>query len=190
MFRTVLVASAAFAFAMVCCAATSFRSPDSDLSEDHVSSPSQTSGSKAAQTEAQDSSASEHKKPKKVWTNESLADVSGSAISQVGNASQASPSKPPGAKPVSAQVVADYRKQLGALEAQLADIDKQISSLKDFNRGEAGKDVGLQLHKKYNLERTDDQIRKLEEKRKQVAAQMDSVFDAARKAGIEPGQLR
>jgi hypothetical protein len=33
-------------------------------------------------------------------------------------------------------------------------------------------------------------VRKLEEKRKVLAAKMDATFDAARKQGIEPGQLR
>jgi len=48
----------------------------------------------------------------------------------------------------------------------------------------------MQLHKGYSTEPIDDQVRKLEEKRKSLAAKMDAVFDAARKQGIEPGQLR
>jgi hypothetical protein len=48
----------------------------------------------------------------------------------------------------------------------------------------------MQLHKSYTMEPIQDQILKLEEKRKLVAAQMDAVLDAARKRGVEPGQLR
>jgi uncharacterized protein (UPF0335 family) len=40
------------------------------------------------------------------------------------------------------------------------------------------------------MEPIEDQIRRLEEKKKQLAGQIDTIFDAARKLGIEPGQLR
>jgi hypothetical protein len=46
------------------------------------------------------------------------------------------------------------------------------------------------MHKSYSTEPVEDQVRKLEEKRKSLAAKMDAVLDAARKQGIEPGQLR
>jgi hypothetical protein len=62
--------------------------------------------------------------------------------------------------------------------------------LKSFSKGESSGANGLQMHKSYTMEPVQDQVLKLEEKRKIVAAQMDSVFDAARKRGIEPGQLR
>lgn len=94
------------------------------------------------------------------------------------------------AKPASSQLVAAFRKQLTALQAQLAGVEKQIADLKSFSKGEAPGANGLQLHKRYSTEPVEDQVHKLEEKRKSVAAQMDAVFDAARKRGIEPGQLR
>jgi hypothetical protein len=145
--------------------------------------PSQDSASsqKASEAEAQPvvPPPEEHKKTKKVWTNDNLGDVSGSAISQVGDA-----------KPASSQVVASFRKQLATLQAQLAGIEKQIADLKSFSKGEAPGANGLQMHKRYTTEPVEDQVRKLEEKRKSLAAQIDAVFDAARKRGIEPGQLR
>jgi hypothetical protein len=69
-------------------------------------------------------------------------------------------------------------------------MDKQIADLKSFAKGEPSRTSGLQMHKSYTMEPVQDQILKLEERRKIVAAKLDAVFDAARKRGIEPGQLR
>jgi hypothetical protein len=132
----------------------------------------------------------EPKKTKKVWTNDNMAEVSGSAISQVGDEKNSSPGRNATAKPTSSQVVAAYRKQLTTLQAQIVGVDKQIADLKSFSKGETPGANGMQLHKGYSTEPIEDQLRKLEEKRKSLAAQMDAVFDAARKRGIEPGQLR
>src|SRR4029077_14698702 len=146
--------------------------------------------SAAPQSQPTTPSREEPKKTKKVWTNDNLGDVSGSAISQVGDASNSSPGKNAGAKPASSQVVAALRKQLATLQAQLAGVEKQIADLKSFSKGEVPGANGLQMHKRYTTEPVEDQVRKLEEKRKSLAAQVDAVFDAARKRGIEPGQLR
>ena len=136
-------------------------------------------------------SPAEPKKTKKLWTNDNLTDVSGSAISQVGEVKNGGSGKAVAtAKPASPQVIATFRKQLASAEAQLTAIDKQIADLKSFNKGEAPGAQGMQLHKGYNMEPIPDQVQKLEEKRKVLAAQMDAVLDAARKRGIEPGQLR
>ena len=72
----------------------------------------------------------------------------------------------------------------------MAGVDKQIADLKSFSKGETPGANGMQLHKGYSTEPIDDQVRKLEEKKKSLAAKMDAVLDAARKQGIEPGQLR
>lgn len=135
-------------------------------------------------------SSTEPKKTKKVWTNENLTEVSGSAISEIGDAKSGSSGKGAPTKPASLQVVASFRKQLAALQTQLTSIDKQIADLKSFSKGESPGANGLQMHKSYTMEPIPDQVQKLEEKRKALAVQMDAVFDAARKRGIEPGQLR
>jgi hypothetical protein len=135
-------------------------------------------------------SSTEPKKTKKVWTNENLTEVSGSPISQIGDAQNRSPRKSPAIKPPASQVAANFRKQLAALQTQLTYIDKQIADLKSFSKGESPGANGLQMHKSYTMEPIPDQVQKLEEKRKTLAVQMDAVFDAARKRGIEPGQLR
>jgi len=146
--------------------------------------------SAAPQSQPTTPSREEPKKTKKVWTNENLGDVSGSAISQVGDARKSSPGKNAAAKPATSQMVAAYRKQLTTLHAQLAGVEKQIADLMSFSKGETPGANGMQLHKSYSTEPVEDQVRKLEEKRKSLAAKMDAVFDAARKQGIEPGQLR
>ncbi len=175
--RQVIFAAAALLSAFS--AAASFAYP-SLLSQDSASSQSQPATP----------SREEPKKTKKVWTNDNLGDVSASAISQVGDDRNSSPGKNAAAKPASSEVVAAYRKQLTILQAQLASVEKKIADLKSFSKGEASGANGLQLHKRYSTEPVEDQVRKLEEKRKSLAAQMDAVFDAARKRGIEPGQLR
>jgi hypothetical protein len=162
------------------------------LQDSSPSSQSQASPQKASEQESTtaDESPAERKKTKKVWTNENLGEVGGSAISQVGDAKNSSPANSSAAKSASPQVVAAFRKQLATLQAQLSNLDKQIADLKSFSKGEASGANGLQMHSRYSTEPVEDQVRKLEEKRKVLAAKMDATFDAARKQGIEPGQLR
>src|ERR1700674_141161 len=59
----------------------------------------------------------EPKKTKKVWTNDNLGDISGSAISQLGDEPNSWPGKSATAKPASSQVIAPFRKQLTTLQA-------------------------------------------------------------------------
>ena len=151
---------------------------------------SKKSGGCELQSQPVDSSAEERKKAKKVWTNDNLNEVRGSAVSQVGNEKNRAADKSTTAKPRSSQAVAAFRKQLTALQAQLANVEKQIADFKRFDKGEASDANGLQWHKSYTMEPVEDQIRKLEEKKKRLAEQIDTIFDATRKLGIEPGQLR
>jgi len=116
--------------------------------------------------------------------------VSANPISQIGNAKNGTSRKSGAGKTASSQVIASFRKQLAAFQAQLTGMDKQIADLKNFLKGESSHANGLQMHKSYTMEPVQDQVSKLEAKRRILAAQMDSVFDAARKRGIEPGQLR
>src|SRR5712675_459569 len=153
-------------------------------------SPAASQATDQSATSNQANTPAEPKRAKKVWTNENLTEVSGTAISQIGDTKISAFPKSGAAKPVRSQRVATFRKQLAAFQAQLAVMDKQIADLKSFSKGESSGANGLQMHKSYTMEPVQDQVLKLEDKRKMVAAQMDSVFDAARKRGIEPGQLR
>lgn len=160
--------------------------------QDSPSPQSQESSKKAGGQEspAPDSAPEERKKTKKVWTNDNLNEVSGSAVSQVGTEKNRLAGKSTTPRPANSQVVASFRKQVATLQAQMANLEKQIADMKSFSKGEASGASGLQLHKRYTMEPVDDQVRKLEEKKKLLAEQIDTVFDAARKLGIEPGQLR
>jgi hypothetical protein len=167
-------------------ACTKFPLQDSPATQPPAAS--QATDSPATSTDP--NASAQHKKVKKVWTNENLTEVSGSPISQIGDTKKSPSGNSNAAKPASSQEVANVRKQLAALQTQLSDIDKRITDLKSFSKGEASAANGMQLHKSYTREPIQDQILKLEEKRKLVAAQMDAVLDAARKRGVEPGQLR
>ena len=129
------------------------------------------------------------KKPKKVWTNDNLGDATGT-VSLVGNAQDGAEAKPKPGKVVDAKYVTDRRTQLQRLQAQLDDVNKRIGELNSFNKGETNGSAGMQLHKGYSLESTEVQVRKLQEKKKQLESAIDIVLDDARKKGIEPGQLR
>lgn len=131
----------------------------------------------------------EPKKTKKIWTNDNLGESS-SPVSPAESGKPPAATKNAALSPASPQVAAAYKKQIAALGAQLAATDKQITDLKNFLKGEAPGAAGLQLHKGYSTEPIPDQIRKLEDKKKNIAAQIDAVLDAARKKGVEPGQLR
>jgi hypothetical protein len=186
--RAILVAAALFS------AFPAVASPSSSvlLLQDSAASQSP-APPKPADQESQTAatSSAERKKNKKVWTNDDLGEARGSAISLVGDANNGSHAKNAAAtKPASSQEIAGYRKQLTALQAQLISAEKQLADLKSFRKGEAPGANGLQMHKAYTMEPVEDQVRKLEEKRKVIAAQMDALLDAARKRGIEPGQLR
>jgi hypothetical protein len=132
----------------------------------------------------------ESKKTKKVWTNDDLGGGSGPEVSEARSAKDGQTAKSTNGKTASTQEIASFRKQLANLQTQLVSIDKQIADFKNFSKGEAPGANGLDLHKRYTTEPIDEQVRKLEEKRKKVAAQMDTVLDNARKRGVEPGQLR
>jgi hypothetical protein len=132
-------------------------------------------------------------KPKKVWTNENLSE-SGGTISVVGDTRNASktPSKSaPVDKSIDPRILANLRQQLQKLQAQLAAVDQQLSNLKDFGKGEAKNAGGLQPNTwQYNSSSVDEQIRNLQGTKSKIQASIDTLFDAARKSGIEPGQLR
>jgi hypothetical protein len=132
-------------------------------------------------------------KPKKVWTNENLGDAGGT-ISVVGaprSASKAESNKPPADKGVDPKTLRSLRDQLQRLEAQLAVVDQQLSDLKDFGKGDAKHAGGLSQNTAiYNSSSVDEQIQQLKDKRTKLQTTIDSLLDAARGAGIEPGQLR
>jgi hypothetical protein len=128
-------------------------------------------------------------KPKKVWTNENLSDANGT-ISVVGNAKSPSDSKLNPNKPADPNYVANTKKQLDKFQEDIDDTDKQIAQLSSFSKGEPSPTAGIQVHKSYDRDPPDVQIRELQEKKKQLQDKMAALLDEARKKGVEPGQLR
>lgn len=131
------------------------------------------------------------KKPKKVLTNEDLSNSTGK-ISVVGNG-QNNPGnkpKPAATKAANPQYVASVRSQIEKLLKQIVDVDKQITDLKNFQAGEPSTNAsGVQLDKRYEREPIEVQIRALQDKKKDLQAKVDALYDEARKKGVEPGEL-
>jgi hypothetical protein len=132
-------------------------------------------------------------KPKKVWTNDNVAD-SGGAISVVGptrSSSKTQTKKSSAEEAVDPKVLRTLREQLQRLQASLAIVDQQLSDLKDFGKGDSKHAGGLSQNTwNYNSSSVDEQIKQLQSKRTNIQARIDELLDAARAAGIEPGQLR
>jgi hypothetical protein len=164
------------------------------------SSTAQSPAPDAAATRASSSSStsSTKPKPKKTWTNDNVSDASGT-ISVVGSANSASPGdkgpkaspKPATTESIDPKVIASLRDQLHRLQAQLNIVNKQYSDLKAQSKGEAKSAGGLQANTfNYDSSSVDEQLRHLQEKKKRLEDAIDQLLDAARKAGIEPGELR
>ena len=125
-------------------------------------------------------------KPKKVYTND---DVRPTLEGAAADAKPARSGAPSGKEP-NAELARSMRAKLEKLAAQIKDADKQIDDLKRFQAGETGGDASHQWHKGYNTTPIPEQIVKLEQKRSQLQAQVEGIYDEARKRGILPGQLR
>jgi len=143
-------------------------------------------------------------KPKKVWTNDNVGDTGGT-ISVVGSASNGTAggataggnnfkgqSKASTTKTaIDPKVVAQLRDQLQRLQSQLAIADRQLSDLKGASRGDAKSTGGVRQDTwSYDSSSVEEQIQHLQEKKKRIETTIEELFDAARKAGIEPGELR
>ena len=164
------------------------QAPASNSSSTQNTAQPQSSGQPAAKDPAATSLSPNPDKAKKVWTNENLADSNGH-VSVVGDPKHAARggSSGPQADP---QYIANAKKQLEKLDTELADTNKKLAVLKDFNAGESVSYSGYQYRKGYDREPVNDQIRELEEKKKQTQAKIDALLEEARKRGVEPGQLR
>jgi hypothetical protein len=152
-------------------------------------------------------------KPKKVWTNDDMGDVTGTisvvgterpkptptvsrisslqpVVPSAGNAKQAATAKS-GTDSVDPKTLAQLKQQLQKLQANIDQLDKQIEGLKDASRGDS-KNLGILKSdpSQYSMEPVPDQIKSLEAKKSGLQAAMDQLLDAARASGIEPGQLR
>jgi hypothetical protein len=161
----------------------------------HDPSPSESQSSSPAPatspTPAQDTPATapaDAKKTKKVWTNEEVSGLTG-PVSVVGNSKNLGKGSSDGK--ADGQYIANTKKQLGKLQSQLDDTDKQLADLKDFSAGKTPTtSSGYQINKGYNRVPVDQQITGLQDKKRQLQDKIDALLDEARKKGVQPGDLR
>ena len=143
-------------------------------------------GITCAQQPADTPSSTANAKPKKVWTNDDVAQASpGVTVAAKGATSPA-----PSAAGANARLATQLRVKLEKLQSQLEDVDTQLDELKRFQAGELSGDAGRQLHKRYNTTPIPEQMAKLEEKRNHLQERIEAMYEEARKKGILPGQLR
>jgi hypothetical protein len=137
---------------------------------------------------------SDKKKPKKVWTNDEIGSVGGT-VSVVGDATANSDASmkttsalpPEGAKQKLAE---SYRSQIKQLQGQMDGVDKRIAQLRNF-KGENGSPAGgINPNQGYNMVPLEDQVKQLEDRKKQLQGKIDDLESDAKKNGIEPGDLR
>ena len=139
--------------------------------------------------------AAEKKKPKKVWTNDEIGKVSG-GVSVVGdanastNGSKRKPDDSNAPDETRQRQIDNYRKQLNQIQAQIADIDRRISQLKNFKGENTSPSGGININQGYNMVPIDDQVKQLEVKKKELQSKMDDVESDARKNGIDSDDLR
>ena len=138
-------------------------------------------------------SANGNKAPR-IWTNEDVASLRESvAISIVGSMPDESPEK---AKVVARpstkqQDAARYRGRLAGLEAERSRIDGQIDGLKKYRSITAYMVGGIIVPQLAGLPlNPEDQIRQLNERRREVTQNIEALHDLARCNEILPGDIR
>ena len=152
--------------------------------------PADTSGSTPA------TSSPEKKKPKKVWTDDNIGSAKGS-VSVVGDGNswpQKNSDKQEKSSGTSDQAhqsqVQQYREQIQQYRDQIDAIDKRIDQLKNFKGENTAPSGGINMSQGYNMTPVEDQVKQLEDKKKQLQAKIDDTEVEARKNGIDPGDLR
>jgi hypothetical protein len=124
-------------------------------------------------------------KPKKVWTNDDVKTAG--TISVVGDTRNQKYTMTKSADPAT---VAKYKNDLQKLQTQLDEVTRKLHGYQDFASGKAPTDGGSDLDHGYSRVPVDQQIAKLQDKKKQLESQIDALYDSARKQGIESGQLK
>jgi hypothetical protein len=137
----------------------------------------------------------EKKKAKKVWTNEEIGSVGGQ-ISVVGTADPSKTEKAAAktdAAPESdahQKQVDRYKEQMKQYQAQIDAADKQIDKLKNFKAEYTAPSGGITPTQANSMTPPEDQVKQLEERKKQLQANMDDTELAARKNGVSSSELR
>jgi len=205
MFRNrVPLFSALIAGAVICLALhPSLTYPQDTSAPTATATPQTNSAPSAAQAPAKTQSlvpavqAADKKKPTKVWTNDEITSVK-NGVSVVGdtdkNGSRHSylraDDQEKENQDLHKQQVGKCRNQIRELRDRIDAVDKRLSQLKDFKADNTSASGGIKLHQGYNMVPLTDQVKQLEDAKKQLQAQIEDIETEARKNGIEPGELR
>lgn len=141
--------------------------------------------------------AADKKKPKKVWTNDEIKSVK-NGVSVVGDTNKNSArhsyvredDEENENQDVHKQQVEECRNQIRELRDRIDAVDKRLSQLKDFKADNTSASGGIKMHQGYNMVPLTDQVKQLEDAKKQLQAQIEDIENEARKNGIAPGELR
>ena len=150
--------------------------------------------SSAGKTSAQNSTTTEKKKPKKVWTNDEIGSVKG-PVSVVGDGKRESSGSTGEESPADSnrahrEMVRNYRDQIRQLRDQIAAADRRIEQLKGFKGENTSPSGGININQGYNMVPVEEQVKQLEEKKKKLEAKIEDVEVEAGKNGVDPGELR
>jgi predicted nucleic acid-binding Zn-ribbon protein len=169
--------------------------PAQDTSSGATATPATTT-TQAKTTPAPAPAEKEKKKPKKVWTNDELGSVEGD-VSVVGEQDFSAEDRQSSntyqannRKNIRQQQISNYRGQIQQLQGQIDAAEKRISQLKNFKGENTAPSGGINPTQGYNMVPLEDQVKQLEERKKQLQARIEDVENDARKNGIEPGELR
>ena len=134
-------------------------------------------------------------KTKKVWTNDEVGSLQG-AVSVVGTNRGTEGKAPSAQNGVGAAAEARhgkilrYRAAIAELRKKIDAGDQRIAQLKNFKADDSSPSGGINPNRGYNMIPLDEQVKQLEEKKKQLLASIEELENQAKKEGIEPGELR
>ena len=134
------------------------------------------------------------KKPKKVWTNDEISPQADQEAFQlwvmpslIRNLRRRTiPRKLPLVSAAGKRQIANYRDRLHQLRNELESTEKKISDLRNFKAENTSSSGGINMKQRYSMTPLEDQVKQLEERKKQLQSQIDAVEDQARKSGVEP----
>jgi len=204
MFRNrVSLFSGLVAGAVICMAAHPSLAYPQDTSAPTATATPQTGPAPGAQAPAKAQSlvpavqAADKKKPKKVWTNDEIKSVK-NGVSVVGDTNKNSArhsfvredDQENENQDVHKQQVEKCRNQIRELRDRIDAVDKRLAQLKDFKADNTSASGGIKMHQGYNMVPLADQVKQLEDAKKQLRAQIEDIENEARKNGIAPGELR
>jgi hypothetical protein len=139
--------------------------------------------------------AGKSEKPKKVWTNDEVGGLQGT-VSVVGTSRAAESQTQPTRNAASAATEARrgkilrYRAAIAELRKKIDAADQRINQYKNFKGENSSPSGGINPNRGYSMVPLDEQVKQLEEKKKQLLANIEELENQAKKEGIEPGELR